>query len=147
MQKAHGNRGVYSEAVEGIGRARPRLWQALNEDADNYLGKCHHSGLVLQDDILEFVLGQVRPQVRPRQEAACLGVLGWDLTAHDEGLEQITVSSQLRMGGSLDVKFKFTSFVSGSNPSWCCWIKGGSQPRKDRPRALLTWTFMRSSSG
>lgn len=86
VEEAHRDCWVHREAIERIGWASPLLRQALHQDTDDDLCKSHHPGLVCQDDILKFLMRKIRPQIGAGQEAACLRIICWDLSAYDECL-------------------------------------------------------------
>lgn len=86
VEKAHRDRRVDSEAVERIRRASPLLGQALDQDTDDDLCELYHPRLVCEDNVLEILTREVRPQVRAGQEATSLRIICWDLPTYNECL-------------------------------------------------------------
>lgn len=101
MEEAHRDRWVHGEAVKRIRWASPLLRQALHQDADNDLCESHHPGLVCENDVLELFTRKVRPQIRAGQEAACLWIIRWDLSAYNEGLNTSRLCQRLEFSAMI----------------------------------------------
>ena len=87
MQEPHRDRRLHGQGIKDFRALTEFLRKTESEDGTYFLYKIHHFALVVHDWVPEFVVGQAfRPLVGACREGACVGMIGWDFSAEDEGL-------------------------------------------------------------